>query len=112
MELRTHTSMDAQFLERALDGADLNALRLALYQLTGDESLSVMKTEIVPIRGGGTLAPRQEGVRPPQQPFEPVRVQLPFLQDEPKRVLLADDPGRIRQLLAQVEEVYAQVLHG
>jgi len=46
--------MDPQFVDRALSVADLNALRLALIQLTGDPVLTDMKTELVPIRGGAS----------------------------------------------------------
>jgi 4-hydroxyacetophenone monooxygenase len=36
----------------AIEGANLNALRLALYQLTGDPDLLVMGVEPLPLRGG------------------------------------------------------------
>ena len=39
-------------LADAVDRADLNALRLALYQLTGDEALASMRTEAQPVWGG------------------------------------------------------------
>lgn len=39
-------------LEGALDRADFNALRLALYQITGDETLAAMRTEQQPVWGG------------------------------------------------------------
>ncbi|WP_313802666.1 NAD(P)/FAD-dependent oxidoreductase [Sphingobium sp.] len=39
-------------LADAVDRADLNALRLALYQLTGDEDLAAMRTEGLPVWGG------------------------------------------------------------
>jgi len=45
------------FVRAAVEEADLNALRLALYQVTGDESLAAMSVEITdPVRGGGKSA--------------------------------------------------------
>jgi 4-hydroxyacetophenone monooxygenase len=46
--------VDEDFIRRALDDADLNALRLALYQATGDESLTQVKLKVVPVYGGAT----------------------------------------------------------
>lgn len=43
---------DPEFIRRAIDGADLNALRLAMLQLTGDETLAEMPVEMRPRRGG------------------------------------------------------------
>ncbi|MCX4815207.1 NAD(P)/FAD-dependent oxidoreductase [Streptomyces sp. NBC_01239] len=45
-------SVDEEFMDRALDDADLNALRLALYQATGDESLLELPLRTVPMYGG------------------------------------------------------------
>ena len=45
-------TVDAAFVQRAIDGADLNALRLAMLQLTGDDALAAMKVEMRPRRGG------------------------------------------------------------
>lgn len=47
--------VDEAFLERALDDADLNALRLALYQATGDESLLQLPLKRTPVYGGATV---------------------------------------------------------
>lgn len=44
--------IDEDFVRRALDEADLNALRIALYQATGDEALLQVKLDSVPVRGG------------------------------------------------------------
>ncbi|MFF3567581.1 flavin-containing monooxygenase [Nocardia jiangxiensis] len=46
--------VDEAFVNRALDDADLNALRLALYQATGDEELLALKLKTVTIYGGAT----------------------------------------------------------
>ena len=43
---------DAAFIARALDQANLNALRLALYQATGDPELADVKVGSVPWWGG------------------------------------------------------------
>jgi 4-hydroxyacetophenone monooxygenase len=47
--------VDEAVIRRALDDADLNALRLALYQATGDESLLEVKLRQVPVYGGATV---------------------------------------------------------
>ncbi|MFK0158724.1 flavin-containing monooxygenase [Streptomyces sp. NPDC090493] len=44
--------VDRAFVDRALDDADLNALRLALYQATADESLLELELRTVPMYGG------------------------------------------------------------
>ena len=44
----------ANFIRRALDSADLNALRIALYQATGDASLLAIKLTTTPAMGGAT----------------------------------------------------------
>ncbi|GLY38940.1 monooxygenase [Amycolatopsis sp. NBRC 101858] len=43
---------DAGFVRRALADADLNALRMALYQATGDEELLTLELATVPMYGG------------------------------------------------------------
>ena len=48
--------MDELFVRRAVEQADLNALRLALLQVTGDQSLADMKLQRTPVRGGATTA--------------------------------------------------------
>jgi 4-hydroxyacetophenone monooxygenase len=45
-------AVDERFIRRALDDADLNALRIALYQATGDESLLAIKLSQTPVYGG------------------------------------------------------------
>ncbi|MER2534066.1 MAG: NAD(P)/FAD-dependent oxidoreductase [Rhizobiaceae bacterium] len=55
LEPRRHdagAAADPAFIRRAIDGADLNALRLALLQLTGDEAFAAMRVEMRPRRGG------------------------------------------------------------
>lgn len=42
------------FVRRAVDQADLNALRLALFHATGDESLTQMGLDSISVRGGAT----------------------------------------------------------
>lgn len=44
--------VDEEFLQRALDDADLNALRMALYQATGDDELLALELGTVPMYGG------------------------------------------------------------
>jgi len=44
--------VDEAFIRRALDQSDLNAVRMALYQATGDESLRDVKLARVSVRGG------------------------------------------------------------
>lgn len=48
--------VDHPLLRRAIDLADLNALRLALLQLTGDPELEAMEVVPQPRRGGATAA--------------------------------------------------------
>ena len=43
---------DAAFIERAVDRSNLNALRMALYQQTGDPELAAMRPEPRSVRGG------------------------------------------------------------
>jgi 4-hydroxyacetophenone monooxygenase len=47
---------DEELIDRALALADLNALRLALYQLTGDPELERVELVPVPVRGGAMTA--------------------------------------------------------
>ncbi|MFJ8927582.1 flavin-containing monooxygenase [Streptomyces sp. NPDC102364] len=44
--------VDEAFIRRALDDADLNALRMALYQATGDEELLALPLKQTPMYGG------------------------------------------------------------
>lgn len=44
--------VDEAFIRRALDEADLNAVRIALYQATGDEALLNVELSRVSVRGG------------------------------------------------------------
>lgn len=48
--------VDEFFVRRAVEQADLNALRLALLQATGDQALAKMKLQRTPVRGGATTA--------------------------------------------------------
>ncbi|MFT4230529.1 MAG: NAD(P)/FAD-dependent oxidoreductase [Microbacterium sp.] len=52
---QAHTEVDEAFIDRALDDADMNALRMALYQATGDESLLAIPLKNVPVYGGATM---------------------------------------------------------
>jgi 4-hydroxyacetophenone monooxygenase len=47
-------TIDAEFARRAVEQADLNALRLALLHCTGDETLARMQLDSIPVRGGAT----------------------------------------------------------
>lgn len=53
-DVRGH--LDDDFIMRALDEADLNALRVALFQATGDAELAGMELERVPVRGGASVS--------------------------------------------------------
>src|SRR5690242_1804735 len=44
--------VDADFILRALEDADHNALRMALYQATGDRELLELKLDSIPMYGG------------------------------------------------------------
>lgn len=46
------TEIDETFVRRAIDEADLNALRIALFQATGDESLNDVRLKRISVRGG------------------------------------------------------------
>lgn len=48
---------DEALIAAALDQANLNALRMALYQQTGDPQLAEMRAESRPIRGGAMFIP-------------------------------------------------------
>lgn len=48
----TQTRADATQLRAAIEQANPNVLRMALYHMTGDESLARMKVNKVPLRGG------------------------------------------------------------
>lgn len=47
----------SEFIRNALSDVDINALRIALYQATGDESLAEMKVVQIPVRGGAYTLP-------------------------------------------------------
>lgn len=53
------------FIRRAVDQGNMNALRLALYQITGDPELAAMKVVQNPIRGGALVV---EAVAPEDVP--------------------------------------------
>ncbi len=46
--------VDEAFVRRAVEQADLNALRLALYHCTKDPAFAEMELSSVPVRGGAT----------------------------------------------------------
>jgi 4-hydroxyacetophenone monooxygenase len=46
---------DEDLAKNALDAADLNALRIALLQATGDQALADMQVDDVSVRGGATI---------------------------------------------------------
>ena len=50
------TKPDDAFIRRAIDQANLNVLRVALYQQTGDPALEAMKVEKKGLRGGALTA--------------------------------------------------------
>lgn len=52
-----HQEVDDEYIDRALASADLNALRLALIQATGDSSLAELDIELAPVRGGAFFLP-------------------------------------------------------
>lgn len=54
----TRRQVDRAFIERAVAGATPNALRLALYQQTGDPRLAAMSVSRVPVQGGALTALR------------------------------------------------------
>lgn len=78
-EVRPVPQADTEFIRRALDDADLNALRLALYQATGDEDLLAVKLRQVPVYGGAT---KLTEVSPDQRDFIKDRA-LAFLLARP-----------------------------
>ena len=51
---------DEAFIRNAVEEADLNVLRMALYQATRDESLLAMRVHRISVRGGAT---EQSGAR-------------------------------------------------
>lgn len=53
-EVDAVAGMDAEFVRRAIRDADLNALRVALYQATGDETFARMRLRRVSARGGAS----------------------------------------------------------
>lgn len=54
--MRSELDFDEAAVRAALDLANLNVLRIALYQLTGDEVLAQMRVDKVPMRGGAFFA--------------------------------------------------------
>jgi hypothetical protein len=52
----TRPMPDEAFVRRVLKSANLNALRLALYYQTGDDSLARMKVLERPVQGGALVA--------------------------------------------------------
>jgi len=53
---RASAVVDAGFVDRALEAANLNALRIALYHQTNDPRLSAMEVKQVPAQGGALTA--------------------------------------------------------
>jgi len=49
-------TIDEAFIERAIDAANLNALRIALFHQTGDVRLAAMEVKQVPAQGGALTA--------------------------------------------------------
>jgi 4-hydroxyacetophenone monooxygenase len=47
--------MDETFIRKAVEGADLNALRMALYQATGDPDVAAMGLDHVVAPGGAGI---------------------------------------------------------
>lgn len=56
LKIRTEGQVDEAFIRRAVDGANLNALRLALYQSTGEDYLSELPLADAPFWGGAFFA--------------------------------------------------------
>lgn len=57
LDERGSAAVDEEFIRRALADADINALRLALYQATGDESLLAVRLKVTPVYGGARRSP-------------------------------------------------------
>lgn len=47
--------MDRQFIKKAVENSDLNALRIALLQATGDSELEAMRVIRIPLRAGASV---------------------------------------------------------
>lgn len=50
--MRVTDGVSREFIEKAIDEADVNALRIALLQATGDQELAAVEITMKPIRGG------------------------------------------------------------
>ena len=86
----------ANFIRRALDSADLNALRIALYQATGDASLLAIKLTTTPAMGGAT---RTVEVAEDERAGLKAKL-LAFLQDMPAGFAeFRPDDAQLRQLM-------------
>lgn len=91
----------AEFIHEALLEADANALRIALYQATGDEELATMEVIQIPIRAGAyTLAGIGEEDR-----LRVIDKAMAFLADPANRGPRSDAPDddRLRELMETLE---------
>lgn len=96
----TAADLDEEMVSRALDMANLNALRLALYQATGDEELARMNVVREPYWGGtfemAVLAPEHaQAVKDKALAFFRSSAAAGHL---PEPVLASDEPGLRRMI--------------
>lgn len=88
---------DEAFIRSALDKANLNVLRIALYQATGDEALAQMRVVKKPIRGGAFYA----SVLADEHADEVKERALTYLMNAPETSTPADPPSaaELRRLM-------------
>ncbi|HSY16270.1 MAG TPA: NAD(P)/FAD-dependent oxidoreductase [Jatrophihabitantaceae bacterium] len=91
---------DDAWLERVVEDADLNVLRIVLYQLTLDPALRDIATEKVPMRGGAFYVPAvAESAR---QAMKDLAVRL--LRDLPEEVPPPPFRAKVRELAEMLGE--------
>ncbi len=96
----TDMRKDDGWLERVVHDADLNVLRVVLYQLTSDPALRTIATEKVPMRGGAFFVPAvAEHAR---QEMKGLAVRL--LRDLPEEVPPPPSRRRVRELAEMLGE--------
>lgn len=88
-------AVSEEFVQRALDVADLNALRVALYQATGDESLANMRLRRMDAGGGSLILIKVVEEDEPQLK----RVALEYLLSSPREVEARPNDDEIRHLM-------------
>ena len=95
-ESRDRPGVGDDFIRRALDTADLNALRISLYQATGDASLLTIRLTTTPAMGGAT---RTVEVAEEERAGLKAKL-LAFLQDMPADFAESrPDDAQLRQLM-------------